>query len=576
MKGWMRIMLAAMLLLLLLAFPAAAVSSASQVDSVLTVATDGSCQVTTTVTLHLEQAQGDLSFPIPGGASNVTLNGSRAKTAAGGDRLYVDLSRAYGSVSGDISFTLNYTLYGVVGENTEGILELQLPLMSGFSLPVDAMGFSITLPGEIPGSPAFTSGYYQSSIEKYLTYTKEGAIIKGSTTQSLKDHETLVMTLPVSDQLFPQVTRPVQRTSLDEIAMGICAALALAYWVIFLRCPIPWKKHSTCPPQGCNAGQAGTLLFLQGCDLSMMVLSWAQLGYLHLRYSMDRVLLIKQMDMGNERSGFERKWFKKLFSKGDSVSTASMFYVQLAQDLEAPGVSGGELLKSRRGSPRIFRALLALLGAGVGTNVGIPLASGGVLQWLWVGVFALAGGIAAWKIVPWLSHFFLRTRKQGWICLGTGAVCAVLGIVSGEALSVSLGVLGILLGGVLYAYGGRRTEAGLLLREETLGLRSYLKKGEVRGTASDLRQDPDCFFNLLPWALALGVDMAFSRNMGGRKLPDCPYVVMDKPLSYSPDQWCRFFRQLVKDMDRRKDQQSRERALQIFSSFAGKPKKRRR
>ena len=575
MKGFMRMMLAAALVLFL-AFPAAAASAATQVESFLTVAADGSCQVTTTVTLHLEQAQENLNFPIPVGAANVTLNGSRAKATAGDGRRYVDLSKAYGGVTGDISFTLNYTLYGVVGENEAGVLELRLPLMCGFSLPVDAMCFSITLPGEIPGSPAFTSGYYQSSIEKYLTYTKEGAMIQGATSQSLKDHETLVMTLPVSEQMFPQMTLPVQRTSLDEMAMGICAALALVYWVIFLRCPIPRKKHSTCPPQGYSAGQAGTVLFLKSCDLTMMALSWAQLGYLHLRYSLDRVLLIRQMDMGNERSGFERKWFRKLFSRGDTVSTASLFYVRLAQALEAPGVSGGELLKGRRGSPRIFRGLLALLGVGAGVNVGIPLASGGVLQGMWVAVFGLAGGIAAWKIVPWLSHFFLRTRKQGWICLAAAAVFAALGVFAGEALSVSLGVLGILLGGVLYAYGGRRTEAGLLLREETLGLRGYLKKGEVRGTASDLRQDPDCFFNLLPWALALGVDKAFARNMGGRKLPDCPYVILDKSPSYTPDQWCRFFRQLAKDMDRRKDQQTRERLLQVFGPLTGKPKRRRR
>ena len=147
MKGFMRIMLGAVLILFL-AFPAAAVSSASQVESFLTVAADGSCQVTTTVTLHLEQTQEDLVFPIPAGAANVTLNGSRAKTTSGGDRLYVDLSKAYGGVTGDVAFTLNYTMYGLVAENSEGALELRLPLMSGFSFPVDAMSFSITLPGE--------------------------------------------------------------------------------------------------------------------------------------------------------------------------------------------------------------------------------------------------------------------------------------------------------------------------------------------------------------------------------------------------------------------------------------------
>ena len=66
--------------LILLALPAAAATGATQVQSHTTVATDGTCQVSMTIHLHLDSSISELYFPLPLEAENILLNGSRTAT----------------------------------------------------------------------------------------------------------------------------------------------------------------------------------------------------------------------------------------------------------------------------------------------------------------------------------------------------------------------------------------------------------------------------------------------------------------------------------------------------------------
>ena len=70
----------ALVLFFTLTFPAAAAASASSFGAYATVSQDGSCQVSMTVRLHLDQVLTDLTFPVPKQATNVTLNGARVRT----------------------------------------------------------------------------------------------------------------------------------------------------------------------------------------------------------------------------------------------------------------------------------------------------------------------------------------------------------------------------------------------------------------------------------------------------------------------------------------------------------------
>ena len=253
---------ASLILIFALAVSANAAPAASKISYFATVTGDSRCQVNMNVTLRITDAGQELQFPIPANAGGIAVNGRRVFTSREGDKRYISLNRIIGKSTGEITFTVSYTLPDVVHTSELGILEMQLPMLSGLSCPVEHFEFSVTMPSTVDALPGFSSGYHQAGIEEYMTYQVTGNTVTGSSTAQLKDHETLSIDLTVSDTVFSQGLRNIQDWSGCITAMVICGILALAYWLFTLRfypcggsaaqnCPtaippVSWAASSTC------------------------------------------------------------------------------------------------------------------------------------------------------------------------------------------------------------------------------------------------------------------------------------------------------------------------------------------
>ena len=561
----------AFLLLFSISLPVSAASQVSGANYHATVATDGSCQVTLTVTLHLEEAVGDLTFPLPRAAGNVTLNGSWVRTQTTDTARLVDLSGTLGGLTGDFSITLQYTLSRLVAVGEDGKLQLELPMLAGFRYPIAALDFSVTVPGQISEVPAFSSGYHGINIEKDLAFSVSGATITGSATKELKDRETLTMYLTVDESLFPQARRFSMNFSFTFVATSLCAVLALGYWLLFLRCPMARRARWSTPPHSYTAGQVPCVLNLQSADLTMMVFSWAQLGYLAIETDgLRRVRLQKRMDMGNERGGFEQRCFRELFGRQNTVDCLGNRYIRLQQKLT--GLSGGigHLLQSRHGNPKLFRCFAALVGLFIGGSLGAILGSDAALQWLIVGVFGILGGISSWWIQGWAAE--LRGRRKGRLLLSIGCCAAwlLMGYLAGQLMLAVLLVAGQLLAGLMAFFGGRRTREGQQTMAQMLGLRKYLCR-VPRDTLQQLsNNDPEYFFTLAPYAMALGADRAFARRFGSHRLPECPYLITRSSSGWDAAQWCQLMRQTASIMDSGLQSSRKDMLKKLLNSLLGK------
>ena len=138
-------------------------------------------------------------------------------------------------------------------------------------------------------------------------------------------------------------------------------------------------------------------------------------------------------------------------------------------------------------------------------------------------VLMLAGGIIpiATYCTPMLAGILLLrpNRRLTLETLGHCAVWVLLGLPSGQLSTAVLLVLSELLLGTGAAFGGRRTKSGKQAAAQALGLRKYLKtisRGELQRLS---RRNPNFFFDLYPYAIALGVDRAFARQFGAMRLP---------------------------------------------------------
>ncbi len=542
--------------------------SAPAAGTYATVSQDGTCQVNMTVKIHLDQAASDLTFPVPGNATNITLNGNRVRTQSKNDSRLIDLSDTLGNLVGDITITVSYALNNVIHTTDTDLLELQLPLLSGFSYPVESLEFSVTLPGLIDAKPAFSSGYHQANIEKDLTYTVSGATISGASQKELKDHETLVMTLAVSEEMFPQTRVVLPDLQVLNIAMAVCAVLAILYWLIFLRCAPFFRIHCTTPPEGCTAGELGSILTSAGTDLTMMVLTWAQLGYVLMQLDRnDRVTLYKRMDMGNERSDFERRCFKLLFGKRDRVDASGGAYGALSMKVRRMSPNTAPYFRPHSGNPHLFRAFAAAMGLFAGISLGISLSAGAALQWLLVIVLAAVGAYSAWLIHNWASSLYSLNKRPLWTALACCGGWILLGILAGQPGLGFLISFCQLLFGQMATFGGLRTEAGRQASQQILGLRYYLCHVDRQELSRICEADPDYFHSLAPYALTLGADAAFARRFGKVRLPESPYLTTGNKKPMTALEWSSLLRRTVGIMNSGESQHAANKLLTILRNI---------
>ena len=549
-----RAALAVLCLMLVLSLTAgvSAATAASGSTLTATVSSNGSCMVTMELQLRVEAAVSDLSFPLPTAARSITVNGSSARTGRSGDTLQVRLSSVVGNLTGNIPIRLQYTLPGIVDYDDAGKLILTLPMLSGFHYPIEKLDFSITLPGSFDTKPNFSSGYYQQTIETNINYTVSGGTISGTVGSELKDRETLVMTLEVNEDLFPQ--NPVRQwhMGVEEVIMIAVSVLAVVYWIVFLRSAPYIARRSTVPPEGYTAGELSGLLCGQGNDLTMMVFSWAQMGYIliHLQDS-GRVTLHKRMEMGNERDPEEVRLYNNLFGKRRYIDGTGYHYANLYRRAAASTGNARDLYRRSSGNPKIFRGLCAFIGLLGGISLGRAIAGDALLGILLIAILAVLGALSAWIMQEWVRGLHLRDRFTLLLSLGLCAAWVLLGAMSG-ILNVTACVAGAqLLCGLACAYGGRRTALGRQILSQTLGFRRYLKTLHPKDAQRISRADPDYFFDMAPYALALGISKPFGKSFRGKRMSACPYLTTGMDGHLTAEEWCQTMERAAHALDHR-------------------------
>lgn len=541
-------------LIVYMAFPVCAATGVSESRLNASVATDGTCIVNLELQLRLDAPDKDLSFPVPANARSITVNGNSARTYTDGGVRHVKLGGIVGNTAGNFTVYLQYTVPNTVAYDAQEKLMLTLPLLSGFSHGVENFEFTITFPGILPMNlePVFSSGYHQQSIEADMEFSMAEDRITGRITKELKDQETLTLLLPVSNEMFPREPVRQQTVGTVEILMIVLAALALVYWIVSLRCAPFLGRRSATAPEGFTAGEIPCALTGQGADLTMMVFSWAQLGYIliHLQSS-GRVILHKRMDMGNERDPYEVRTFKALFGKRDFIDGTSYSYANLCRKVASAPGEIRDLYRRRTGNPKIFRWLCASIGVFGGVSLANSIVGEAVLGFLLIFLLGVFGGVSAWNIQNWHKGLHLRNRLSLFVALGLCGVWLLLGLAAGNLTVAACAAGAQLLGGLACAYGGRRTPLGRYTASQILGFRRYLRKLTKKDIQRLSRTDPDYFFAMAPYALTFGVAKPFAKAFGGRKLSACPYLTTGMDGHRTALEWLQLMERAVSSLDAR-------------------------
>ena len=137
------------------------------------------------------------------------------------------------------------------------------------------------------------------------------------------------------------------------------------------------------------------------------------------------------------------------------------------------------------------------------------------------------------------------------IAAGCIVVWLVLSLIAGQFGMMLFAVSIQLLAGVASAYGGRRSELGKQTMSEILGLRRYLKTVSKDELQRILKSNPDYYYELAPYALALGVDKAFAKRFERLHQPNCTYLITGIETNRTAEEWYPLLREAVDSLNAR-------------------------
>ncbi|MCD7859153.1 MAG: DUF2207 domain-containing protein [Firmicutes bacterium] len=538
---------------------AAASNHISDFTSTTVVSSDGSCEVSLILQLELDTMPEELSFPLPSQARDISVNGSSVFAFVSGGVRQVDLTGAV-ATAGVHTVSIHYSLPDSITVSG-GKLYLNLQLLSGFAYAIDAMSFSISLPGAVEYEPSFTSVYYGEDIESYIRTTVEDNTLSGYFTTTLNDSEQVEMSLQVSQEQFPQTIAKQWSLSWDDVLLGTFLLLALLYWLLTMRALPVIRGGRSMPPEGVSAGDLGYCMALDGLDLTMLAFSWAQMGYIFMHLTdRGRVTLHRRMDMGNERPGFERRLFERLFGSRASVDACGEHYARLY--MEARRMTPKRVLMRRgSGSPRVFRLLCSASAVCGGYSLAHAFTTDTVLRTALTVVLMVLAYVASRRIQEGAGKLLLRDRWPVLLALLCSAVWILLGIFASEAGVALFCVAAQWIAGTMAFFGGRRTGYGKELQSGLLSLRWFMQTASPKKLRALQSRNPDYFYRLAPMAMAMGVGRSFARRFGSGRLPGCPYLSTGLDGHRTAREWMDLMAEAAAAMDER---QKRSRIDQLL------------
>lgn len=300
----------------------------------------------------------------------------------------------------------------------------------------------------------------------------------------------------------------------------------------------------------------------------MMVFTWAELGYVLIQMDKrERVLLYKRMDMGNERSLFERKCFNTLFGKLDLVDTSGLRYALTCQKIAhfSPNIQG--LVHPNSGSFVLFRFFMTIVGLLDGICLGLTVSTEAAIPWIPGILMGLLFAVFSWFIQLWSDGLVSSRKDRLYLGMIFMVVWLTISLFSGtSALDVWV-ILGQVLAGLMVTFGGRRTPLGRQYMGETLGLLLYLQTIPRTQVVYLSQRDPEFFYSLAPYALALGVERAFASRFGRNPQPPCPWLIAPVGDRLTAAQWTDVMNRAMRSMRLRQRKLATGNLLSIIRSF---------
>ncbi len=486
----------------------------------------GDYMMTVTAEVLFSEASEEVVLPIGNDARKISVADYQISKKTTDGNTWITLKDSAG-LTGTQTFVITYEKLRNVtlGEKNVQTLDVEL-LCPLWDWTVEKLIFSVTMPEAFTAEPAFTSGYYAEQIQ--VDHRIEKNTIQGTVQETLLDRESVKLTLLLPKRFFQLQNIPGEADPTVQILMILLTALTAVYWYKTLRNPHMKGEARKLTPDGILAWEFPYVLKGGKLDLPLLVSEWGSLGYVSLAVTRTgRIRLRSRIPMAGERKPYEVRVYRALFRRDEECFADTTRFHRIGEKAgkACRNYWNSRLFTKNSGNPYLVQLLVSLtFGLSWFRAMDHLLPA-----WTWRTVLlvpTLVIGIAAgWLLQDMIRCALRQTRHSAnWLVWPILLVTALLAQFGGGWLFGAAAVVLVVLVTLGTLRGGKRTEDGLDRIAQIRAFRTYIRQADIHHLQLMLHEDGQYFYDLLPYAEALGLGKRFAARFGNIPLEPCGWL----------------------------------------------------
>jgi uncharacterized membrane protein len=358
-------------------------------------------------------------------------------------------------------------------------------------------------------------------------------MINGQVITILAPGEGVTMRLTLPDGYFI-VEEPGVGLGLIAIFLIFLAA-AFVLFFLFGKDKKVYTTVEVSAPEGITPAEAGYIIDGQADakDVVSLIIYWANKGYLTIESGKkDQFTLIKVKDSDDKMKPYERYMFTELFKDRNKVTakdlkynfhdTISNVYLDIKDYFSTPTTK----LYTKAGD--IAKGISYTLA---GLTVGLMFGKG-LSDYFWSFLAGLIGGVIAFAFTFFLAALIGYAAEKS---RGSTKIRVILSIIlyvlfilimmivaalcTGQPIAAAVAAIVASVIGIVGSYAKKRTDQGNRWLGQILGLKRFIKVVEKNRIEMMVEENPSLFYDVLPYAYALGVTDKWANKFKGITVP---------------------------------------------------------
>jgi len=455
--------------------------------------------------------------------SNIEVSDEFTTSNEGGYKV-IKIGDANKYVRGDKTYTISYK-YNLGKDPVKDYDELYFNLIgTEWDTSISNITFSITMPKSFDKSKlGFSSGSQSTVGSQNVTYTVNGNTITGQYNGTLSMYQGITVRLELPEGYFVGAS-----SNFD----GIALLFALIPVIFALICYFLWNAHGKddkvietvefYPPEGCNSADVAFMYkgHSESKDIVSLLVYLANKGYLRIEEYEEKksigksksfkLVKLKEYDGTDEN---ERLFFDGLFGIKNEVTKSDLynkFYVVLKSIARSINIKENKekiFEKDSMGKKIIVLAmiLITFLSMG-GLNI---LQLGDVRGIFWI-LFGLGFG---------LFTLYVKPSKTAGILTSIGLVLLSFMFNYEEVFMGTMYVIFYIIKNIcmvamiiFLAIMQKRTPYGTEMLGKIKGFKYFLEVAEKPQLEALVAENPEYFYNILPYTYVLGVSKVWMKK----------------------------------------------------------------